>query len=310
MNHRQKILLFTIIGWVIAGIIGIFYRLAAYIIVGVTVTPYILAFIEMLIIRKYDDFSLVNIEKNWEIKKPFYTPANFLQYNLSFVKNTLQISIKKSSFPTYKKMPYYQKWEGLELHAKKQGVNFLKFRVKINYTLTDAPYGNIYIRGDGRGKRFLYLFGIDKNGQDIFFHVRDEAEGGKDNYIKEGGRYHLKDLYKKNKWITLGIEFRYNGIFFLIFDFNDKEFNEYKFQPAFKLKELRKEITKDAIKSYYLGLSNFCIKSDIRVGDSDDFKSIVSNIDFIKTRTAPFYWIILIKNKVIYIYSKIVIIVL
>jgi len=43
MNHRQKILLFTIIGWVIAGIIGIFYRLAAYIIVGVTVTPYILA---------------------------------------------------------------------------------------------------------------------------------------------------------------------------------------------------------------------------------------------------------------------------
>jgi hypothetical protein len=242
-------------------------------------------FIQKLFTKPYDKFEEKLDENLWSISKPTYTPKKDIEFRVDIKDGFLNMIIRKRYSPEIAKLPEPRKWEGYEITAKKKGFNFIQAKIMLDFNQSTSPDGNIYICGRGKEKRFHYLLGIDKRSKEIFFHCWDEKRG---HYIEEGGRVHLKDYFEKRGfgWMTLALEWTYNGVYYLVFDEKEEEFNRYPFYPPPENYELRKEILKDSRDIFFYGIEEFCIRTDLKV-DSPDFKSIVGKVKFIKVRKAP-----------------------
>ena len=104
-------------------------------------------------------------------EKPVYTPSDDIdiQFRSTRKYQGLSIVTRKRT----RTLQIYEnegiKWEGPELTARRNGFNFIRAKIRLDFNSSTAINGNIYI--SGRGDRFHYLLGIGKDSKDIFFIV-------------------------------------------------------------------------------------------------------------------------------------------
>jgi hypothetical protein len=255
----------------------------------------------------YDDFKAGFRKDLWEPRLPPYTmkmDPKAAELNLRLNPNhqdvgVLDICTLKRNVGLVGPLA----WEGGEVVAKKNGYNLIMAKLTLKFEESTAEEGNIYLVGRGRLGRFHYLIGIDKSSRDVFFHIWDKEEKARygppevGSYIKERGRTHLKDYLEGwgEKWLILGIEWSLEGPKF--FAYKEGEKNIVKI-PVNTPPELREEILKDSKAIYLYGLTEFAIRTDLMTKDPYIKKSIKGAVDYVRVKTAPLYWMVVIQRLV------------
>jgi hypothetical protein len=248
--------------------------------------------LEEITIVTYDKFG--KIENNlWLINKPPINKDTKVKLRIEFDNNTIIFFVKKRLVLSQKNNPEYYRWYGPEIILRKAGFNYIEAKVAINYHLSTAKNGDIYICG--RSKKYSYLLGLDKRTRDIFFHCWDNKE---QSYIEYAGRTHLKDFVKGKEevWVTLAISWDITGITYLIFDRNDEKAYEFKFIIPRENEGLNKSINSDSRRISLFGVEEFCIRTDIRVTDTK-YKYLVTKVNYAKVRYAPLSFMNMLKIK-------------
>jgi hypothetical protein len=230
-----------------------------------------------LLITTYDNFEEFR-ENLWEVVYPDKTPKENIRFMISASNSILTLNAEKRN----SKFPYPLNWEGPMIRARKGNYNAVMAKVMLDFDKSTAYQGNIYIRG--KGKRFLYLIGIDKSSRDVFFHCMDLERGCE--YTRRG-RAHFKDYFKGgNKWLILGLEWTGNFVSYFAYE----EGEEPRAKPVFSPPpEISEEIARDCLNIFLYGTDEICIRLDL-VNEEPEFRSITGYVDYLKCRKAPLFW--------------------